>query len=320
MKQRGKSLFLMLTLAVILILFSNFCFAGILEVTEEHPFLINGTWISASDLKVGDELTTIDENKIRITEITDVETKEPFSVYNLEAGVYHNFVVGLDKVVVHNSNNIQKEYDMGIFNYRIKINPKQEYLLKTKPIIPDVASHFSGVSPDDFVYVYHYTTKENAIKILNSRYILPTDYKSGNIPLIMRGYNEGTYITTRAPDNLNAYFAKMHGLGVPNAKDLYAVRLRVPKSLVSPSAKMSHFRIDRTTDDYFITGSKSLGFNFDGLPVSAEMIKVGDIPVKPMTDLFMKLDRYKGLYIMLATEGSMVTYAIISNKNSTTTP
>jgi hypothetical protein len=110
MKQRGKILFLVLALAFILISLSNFSQAGTLKVTEEHPFLINGTWIPASDLKVGDELTTIDGKKVRITNINDVETKEPFPVYNLEAGKYHDFVVdGGDGVgvVVHNSNSLE---------------------------------------------------------------------------------------------------------------------------------------------------------------------------------------------------------------------
>jgi hypothetical protein len=84
----------------------SFSQAGTLKVTEEHPFLINDVWIPASQLQAGDELTTIDGKKVRITSIQDVETKEPFPVYNLEAGKYHDFVVdggdGLG-VVVHNS-------------------------------------------------------------------------------------------------------------------------------------------------------------------------------------------------------------------------
>jgi len=107
MKQRGNILFLVLALTFILISLSKFSQAGTLKVTEEHPFLINGSWIPASDLKVGDELTTIDGKKVRITSIQDIETKEPFPVYNLEAGKYSNFIVdggdGLG-VVVHNSN------------------------------------------------------------------------------------------------------------------------------------------------------------------------------------------------------------------------
>jgi hypothetical protein len=85
--------------------------ASELKVTEEHPFLINNAWIPASQLQVGDELTTIDGKKVIITEIEDVETKNPFLVYNLEAGIYHDFIVsdltGSSEqvgIVVHNSN------------------------------------------------------------------------------------------------------------------------------------------------------------------------------------------------------------------------
>jgi hypothetical protein len=98
-----------LSLSIYFISASSF---GELKVTEEHPFLINGSWIPASDLKVGDELTTISGKKVRITSIEDIETKEPFPVYNLEAGEYSNFVAdgdgygGLEGVVVHNSNQI----------------------------------------------------------------------------------------------------------------------------------------------------------------------------------------------------------------------
>ena len=33
--------------------------AGTLKVTSEHPFLINGEWIPAKELKIGDRLTEI---------------------------------------------------------------------------------------------------------------------------------------------------------------------------------------------------------------------------------------------------------------------
>jgi hypothetical protein len=89
--------------------------AGTLKVTEEHPFLVNGSWISASELKVGDVLETIDGKKVRITSLEDIVSSENFSVYNLEAGVYHDFVVcGEDGcsddslgVVVHNSDAVK---------------------------------------------------------------------------------------------------------------------------------------------------------------------------------------------------------------------
>ena len=109
MKKTGK--FVLVTLLVLILLsltsiFASFASAGELQVTEEHPFLVNDSWIPAKNLSVGDELLTIDGKKVRITEIEEVVSDETFSVYNLEAGFYHNFIVnggdGLG-VVVHNS-------------------------------------------------------------------------------------------------------------------------------------------------------------------------------------------------------------------------
>lgn len=90
----------------LLSLFSSFVSAGQLKVTNEHPFYVNGSWVTAGDLKVGDLLTTEDGKQVRITSLEDIVSLDNFSVYNLEAGIYHNFIVnGGDDigVVVHNS-------------------------------------------------------------------------------------------------------------------------------------------------------------------------------------------------------------------------
>ena len=115
MKKTGKFGILVFGLFLILLAsiigFVSFASAGELQVTEEHPFLVNDSWIPAKNLSVGDELLTIDGKKVRITEIEEVVSDETFSVYNLEAKKYSDFVVcGEDEcdndslgVVVHNS-------------------------------------------------------------------------------------------------------------------------------------------------------------------------------------------------------------------------
>ena len=102
-----KGLIVGIFLILILVLFSSFISASELRVTEEHPFLVNDSWIDASQLKVGDMLSTSDGKKVRITSVEDVVDNAGFEVYNLEAGKYHNFVVDSGdgaRVVVHNSN------------------------------------------------------------------------------------------------------------------------------------------------------------------------------------------------------------------------
>jgi len=81
-----------------------------LQVTSEHPFLLNGSWMEAQELKEGDLLTTLDLSQVRITRITRVVPEAPVTVYNLEAGVYHDFVV-TNGLVVHNSNRIGEGFE-----------------------------------------------------------------------------------------------------------------------------------------------------------------------------------------------------------------
>jgi len=123
--------FVLFNLGILFILF--FCLnsfflvsAGELKVTLEHPFLIDGEWISASQLKVGDVLQTVDGKNVTIKSIKSVSEENNFSVYNLEAGEYHNFVVCGEEncsadslgVVVHNSNGF-------IFDYSHSLSPHE---------------------------------------------------------------------------------------------------------------------------------------------------------------------------------------------------
>jgi len=93
-------------LSVFLLVFvalTTFSYAEQLKVTPEHPFYLNGEWIEAKNLKIGDKLKTIDGKTAVIKNIRKVETNEPITVYNLEDDFYlHNYVVG-NGLVVHNS-------------------------------------------------------------------------------------------------------------------------------------------------------------------------------------------------------------------------
>ncbi len=101
---------LVLTFAFLFLLILSFSFisAGELQVTQEHPFLINGNWMPAKDLVVGDILQTSNGGRVRITGIENIISEEPFLVYNFEDtfGINNYIVNGGDGVgvVVHNSN------------------------------------------------------------------------------------------------------------------------------------------------------------------------------------------------------------------------
>jgi len=96
-----KKLSVFLLVFVVLTVLS---YAEQLKVTPEHPFYLDGKWVEASELKIGDKLKTIDGKTAVIKNIRKVE--EPVTVYNLEDDYYlHNYVVG-EGLVVHNSNEV----------------------------------------------------------------------------------------------------------------------------------------------------------------------------------------------------------------------
>ncbi len=71
-----------------------------IETTEEHPFLVSGRWVRADRLSRGDEL----DGAFGCVSVVAVEHTSRLSrVHNLEVEGLHNYRVGPDGVVVHNS-------------------------------------------------------------------------------------------------------------------------------------------------------------------------------------------------------------------------
>lgn len=73
-----------------------------IEATGEHPFFIEGRWINAELLKVGDLLTVYDGSIRRINGIDYI--KGDFKVYNFTVEGFHTYYVSKYNVLVHNGN------------------------------------------------------------------------------------------------------------------------------------------------------------------------------------------------------------------------
>ena len=70
-----------------------------ITTTPEHPFFIEGQWVKAGELQVGDNTHKLDGSKLAISEIELIE--EPHTVYNLlDVGSNHNFYA--NETLVHN--------------------------------------------------------------------------------------------------------------------------------------------------------------------------------------------------------------------------
>ena len=71
--------------------------------TPKHKFyVIDKGWISAYELKVGDKLSSLNNEKIEITKIKRVLHDEVVPVYNLTVEDLHTFLVSSEQILVHN--------------------------------------------------------------------------------------------------------------------------------------------------------------------------------------------------------------------------
>ena len=76
---------------------------GDIDTTSNHPFYVIGKgWVTAGELKAGDEVYRLDGSKAVVTGSELERLDEPIKVYNLEVEDYHTYFVGDVPVLVHN--------------------------------------------------------------------------------------------------------------------------------------------------------------------------------------------------------------------------
>ena len=194
---KKRVLFVLFFIALFVIGVSAFSFnqnlfskGGELKVTLEHPFLLNGSWVEAKDLKVGDELFTVSGKKARITSIRDVNSS--VDVYNLEVEDYSDFVLS-DGIVVHNSNKVKEsipEIEERLANGRrtgdeqARIDRANELLEQNSlPKLKDVEqenhvllAHYSPINTDKVLRAGEAGLSKEQIKLLGDNWIIG-DYK-----------------------------------------------------------------------------------------------------------------------------------------------
>ena len=73
----------------------------VIETTPEHPFYVDGEWVAAGDLAVGDGIRSLDDD-LGIVQAIQVEY-HPQEMYNLTVADAHTYFVGDDGLLVHNA-------------------------------------------------------------------------------------------------------------------------------------------------------------------------------------------------------------------------
>ena len=76
----------------------------IIKTTDKHEFYVRDKgWIKASELKVGDKLSTKEDIDPTIKNIKIKDYDEYISVYNMEVEGHHNYLITEDGLLVHNA-------------------------------------------------------------------------------------------------------------------------------------------------------------------------------------------------------------------------
>ncbi|SDG05766.1 Hint domain-containing protein [Chitinophaga filiformis] len=80
--------------------------------TPEHPYLTENGWKSAIDLKVGWRLRLAGHAFATLTAVLPIDTS--VTVYNFETSITHNYCIGSEGIVVHNSCKNLEKFKSGI--------------------------------------------------------------------------------------------------------------------------------------------------------------------------------------------------------------
>ena len=70
------------------------------EVTDNHPYWVEGEWIESAKLKPGMVLTDEAGQQVKVLELQEIGKTQ--DTYNIEVADFHTYFVGKSKVLVHN--------------------------------------------------------------------------------------------------------------------------------------------------------------------------------------------------------------------------
>ena len=114
-----------------------------IETTPEHPFYVDGKYVYAGNLNVGDKVFSENNQNIELVEKRIIFYKKGIKVYNFEVEDNHNYFVGKSKFLVHN--------DKTLYN----INNYKGIMRNGNEIIPKIPNNPKGFSTPDTWFKNH---------------------------------------------------------------------------------------------------------------------------------------------------------------------
>jgi hypothetical protein len=202
--------------------------------TPEHPFFVNNTYKPAKDLVVGDTLLTYTGKTLVVGRISTKDTT--LSVYNFEVQDTHNYLVGEDGVLVHNSCwNLRDFVDN--FSLQQKLDYVSDAWSKYYPEIFDARKFL-----EDLMGHYKFTAAKGWVQTYNSFPTIDFYQASTKIAVSMKTTittNVNTFLSGAAVrNNINALIdAKTRGT-IINGQTSYKIE-RVQMHIYLPKEKFT---------------------------------------------------------------------------------
>ena len=92
---------------------------GIIESTIGHLFMIKDKWWTAAiDIKENDYIELSDGIYSKIISVAYDKKSYPINIYNLSVEDNHNYYVGIDEVLTHNTAKLRVNYNLKKINYK----------------------------------------------------------------------------------------------------------------------------------------------------------------------------------------------------------
>ncbi len=173
-----------------------------LKVTPNHLFYVDGEWIYANNLCVGDNLFCKDvDNICKVHSIKRVFVR--VETYNLEVEKCHNYFVNLNgkDVLAHN--------DQTIYKCRNKFNPAYEGDASSDGLFDDGFQNLFSTSPLNDEYEY--------IQLIDAYNV--SDCCRATVPEGSHQYHLFEFDIAEDPDEINSIYVQWFGIGYNNFVD-----------------------------------------------------------------------------------------------------
>ena len=90
---------------------------AVIECTSTHPFLTDGGWVQAADLKEESKVLSENYTYRTVTAIDVISHETPVTTYTLCVDEYHSFLVGSPGLVVHNKCKPNEKYANSTYKF-----------------------------------------------------------------------------------------------------------------------------------------------------------------------------------------------------------